>query len=565
VKCLNSKATCVFLFTGAALSLFLYELSISWQYSLPVILFWIDIVLMLGVIIYQSLKIGLSSSYIKVVLLEIVITGILFHLIYQIPYYGLVGTDAYRDLASSKGIFLSGHVLGAPSFIVNEYSYYPTVHIFGAELSLVSGIDLFSVAKWIPSFIDISLIILVYLTIREFYKEERVALLATLVFVSLANHICFSSLFIRETYGLILAICCVYLYFSARHSQYPITKYVLAFICLILTIFTHHLTSFLLLLFFSIHFLLTKLTEIPSFKRFYFRDNISGAKVSILFIFTGYVVLLAFWMYLIFSPITTLVSLVNSLISPSQWGSNSYSQMVGLGSLTFRGQIIVNGFYFFILIFSIILLYGLLTRANNRTEAYSSTLFLFACGSIGFLSLYLISSAVIPDRFLTYGWLFGFAPVFLAILRFKHKLLKNTGIFLIIAFMLFNIYTIDPPYWDSQVQRSSTTGSIVEFTIANRFNFSSGNIVGPQGIEYAIYTVHNNLGVPFSVSETNLTKFNWVIINREMLESERTYYQLLNVSEGEKLLPLNSLVNGDSSNFNKIFDSDSYSIYKLIK
>jgi len=77
-----------------------------WNIYFPVIFFWIAISIMIGTILYQSLKIEIFPYHAKIVLLEIAIASIVFHLIYQIPYSGLRGLDVYKDMACAKGISL---------------------------------------------------------------------------------------------------------------------------------------------------------------------------------------------------------------------------------------------------------------------------------------------------------------------------------------------------------------------------------------------------------------------------------------------------------------------------
>lgn len=46
---------------------------------------------MIGTIIYPTLEIEITTSYVNMVILEILVTNIVFHFIYQIPYSGLRG------------------------------------------------------------------------------------------------------------------------------------------------------------------------------------------------------------------------------------------------------------------------------------------------------------------------------------------------------------------------------------------------------------------------------------------------------------------------------------------
>ena len=414
-------------------------------------------------------------------------------------------------------------------------------------------------AKWVPSLLDVILVPLLYLLVQSIFKKEKVALLSVLLFACLQNHIAFSSGFIRETIALILAVCCLYLYFSARHSRHYAIRYGLSITCLFGTIFAHHLTSFLLLVFLSTHFVVTKVVGVQFFRRAFFGDKIEGEKVTIVFLFIGFVTTIAYWIYVVSFPLYTLGALIKSVFNPSLWGGETYASISGVSATsikTIRGNVIFYGFYFFTIIFAIILLYQLWSRAKKfRAETYSFTLFLFVCGIVGFLNLYAVPAAAFPDRFLTYGWLFGFVPLAIAILKGKHKWLKRVGVFLLVAFMLFNIYMIDPTAWDTGAVGVPAAPSFEEYTLANTFNFSRGKIFGDQTSVLAIFDVHNNLGTGLSsYAEFNLTQFDWVIIQKKVLELEKSYYP---EPRTETIAVLEHLAFEDVAGYNRIYESDN--------
>jgi hypothetical protein len=562
MKHLNSKVSVVGVFFATTALLVFYLLSVRWHVYLPVSLFWVAVASMLGTIMYQILKIELSPSYAKVVLLEIAVTCFVFHLIYQIPYYGLRGSDVYLDMASAKSILSSGFVMGDPQYI-NLTSYFPIIHIFGAVLSMISGIDLLSVAKWFPSLLDVALIPLLYLLVQSIFKEKKIALLSTLLFACLQHNILFSSLFVRETIALVLAVCCVYLYLSAKHSPYPRTNYTLSIMCLVLTVFAHHLTSFMLLLFLLIHFVVTKASEVSPLRRAYFGHNIAGEKITTTFLSIAFVALLTYWIFVATSPVYTLATFVRDVFTPSQWWVRTYAEAAGASGAsirTIRGYITFYGFYFFHLIFGLVLLRRLLPRAKNRhVETYSSTLFLFLSGLIGFVSLYIIAPAAFPDRFLVFGWLFGFAPLVVAILKGKYEWLRRILLFLLVAFMLFNIYMINPYDYDPRAEGIALVTSEEDYALAHTFNFSGGKVYGYQNVVMAIYDVHNNLGTTLSLREINLTEFDWIIIDKKGLELEKSYYP---EPRTDTIAALERLATGGDANYTKIYESDSLLVSK---
>ena len=463
-----------------------------------------------------------------------------------------------------KGILSSGSVMGDPQYIGSS-SYFPMIHTLGAQLSLITDIDLFTVVKWFPSLLDVALIPLLYLLVRNIFKEERIALLSALLFVGMQHHILLSSLFIRETIALVLAVCCIYLYFSARSSAHPATHYALSMMCLVGTVLAHHLTSFMLLAFLLIHFLVTKMSELPFLRRTYFGDNVTGMKFTITFVLFAFVAVFTYWTYVVVSPLYTLATFTREILTPSQWGIATYSEVAGISAtsiLTIRGYIIFYGFYSFLLIFGAILLYHLLSRAkNSRVETYSFTLYLFLCGLAGLVAMYVVGYRAGPARYLMFGWLFGFAPLVVAILKGKRKLLTRIGIFLLVAFMFFNIYMIEPTAWDARAEGVPNATTAGDYALARTFDFSSGEPAGHQSSIMAIYDVHNNLGTRiFASSEVDLQKFDWVIVQKQVLELEEKYY---GEPRTEIIATLERFATEGSVDHNKSYESNSLSVFKL--
>ncbi len=76
----------------------------------------------------------------------------------------------------------------------------------------------------------------------------------------------------------------------------------------------------------------------------------------------------------------------------------------------------------------------------------------------------------------------------------------------------------------------------------------------------AIYDAHNNLGTIFSIRDVNLTKFDWVIIQKKTLELEKRYYP---EPRTETIAALERLATEGFADFNKVYESDSLLVFKL--
>jgi len=160
---------------------------------------------------------------------------------------------------------------------------------------------------------------------------------------------------------------------------------------------------------------------------------------------------------------------------------------------------------------------------------------------------------------LMFGWLFGFAPLVVAILKGKYKWLRRIGLFLLVAFMIFNIYMINPYNYDPRAEGIALVTSEEDYALANTFNFTSGKVYGYQNPVMAIYDVHNNLGTSFTLYEVDLAKFDWIIIQKKGLELEIKYHP---EPRTETIAALERLATGGYANYTKIYESDSLLVFK---
>jgi hypothetical protein len=321
MKNINRQLSTTGLFLTGLICLGAYLYSIRWNIMLPTALFWASISVIILTLVFQIIKINFYNK--NVILLELCIACVLFHFIYQVPHFGLYGSDIFYDLASAKSILSSGYIRGNPSFL-NETSYWPIIHLLGVMYSLLTGSDINSVVKWLPSVISTVLVPLLYLLFKNVFKKERIALFSILLFVCMQHYILFASLFIRETIALVSAVGCIYLYFSAKQSTNPIIQIILAILFLLITVFAHHLTSFMLLIFIALHFTVEKIECSKCAKHF------SEKGITFTFIALSFVLTFSYWVYIIHSPLYALGSFIRDLISPTTWGLGTYAEFANI-------------------------------------------------------------------------------------------------------------------------------------------------------------------------------------------------------------------------------------------
>jgi hypothetical protein len=484
--------------------------------------------------------------------------------------------DSYIDMNAAKSILSSGFVGGDPNYLTGVADF-PMIHIIGAQLCLVADIALISVAKWLPSFLDVALILFLYLFICKIFKNEklaifvhgslgsvsgqndvskyRIALISALLFATVQNHILFSSLFIRETIALVLAVGSVYLYFSAEDSLHPVIYRTLSVVCLLGTV--------LLSIFLVINFLVVKASGWPFLRKTYFRDNYSGKRMASSFLLIVGVAILSYWMYLVYSPLHDLVTFLKEVFSPSLMGGPSYAESQGTANLpgTIRGSILFYGFYGLLLVFGLFLLSGLLPRLKlSRVESLSFALFLFFCGIIGLASLYFLSTDVgaYPDRFTTYGWLFAFAPLVAIILKKKPRWLMGFGVLLLFIFMLHNIYQIDPETWNPRSVTEVRPTTQEDYALTTTIDLSSGRVASHRYNLLAIYDAYNNPGEDI-FGDVDLSTFDWIIVQKQAL----SLWEQSSASLSASVIAMEALEKGEITNRDNIYQSVNLSVFKF--
>jgi hypothetical protein len=448
--------------------LFIINLQYNLTNGYDEIIFFISIVPLFCVIIYQIFFSKVNSI---IILFEIFMIYLFLHLIYQIGYSGLRGSDSYLDYNFLKEILSNGHfTLGQDIYGVRGW---PILHIFSTINSLLTNINPLIIAKFLPSFISSIIVIPIYLLIYEVYKNKKLALFLCLLFGSITQFGNFEALFVRESLALLIMILFFYLLYISkkRDSSHLI---VLALLCIPLVVFTHHLTSFLILILLSIYILALKVAPFLYEKFNLYRDDklikLSG-KINIELIFL--IILLGVISYWINSATNILKVFIGTFVEKEEV-TVSYAARINLGApiLTLKGYIIYYGFYFFNFLFALLLLIKIKLKENKQIiEDVSFGFFFFFCMFLGFLSLYFIPEIGFPQRFLPYGMMFGLIPLGGIVICLKKDTYKKIIVILLAFFFLYNLYCIDPAYPSGDVNLPSNNTGDKEYAIAMTIKF----------------------------------------------------------------------------------------------
>lgn len=558
---IDRRLSTVLVFFSAMLMLVFYLLGVRFQVAISSAFFFLPIAVMVIILLYQVLGITLSSGFNKVLLVEIMAAALVFHFIYQIPTYSLYGSDSYYDLASLRAIMESGHVGGVDKY-VQITSFFPMIHILGAQYSLVSGADYVTVAKWLPSVLAVIGIPVIFLLVRFLFKKEKAGLLAALLYAVMQHHILFGSLFVRETIAIVLAIGCVYLYVASRSSQTPFVYRGLALLCLAGTILAHHLTSVMLIVILLIYWLFSVFTRPAGEGKGLFR-NLSGERVSLSFLILAVVGTLTYWMINIDQPVQVLMFFVSNIFDPATWGLRTILEQGegGLTSLpTLRYYVLIYGSYAVYAVFGLVLIWRSLKKGRDaHLETRIFTVYLVLCGVIGVMSYYLLPPTIGGDRFLTFGWLFAIGPVALAIIEFRGRFVKAMAVSLVLAFAFINLFTIHPTLWDARAQGAGGAAGREDFALAETVNFRD-NIIGYMTNIMTVYSVQNTMGTDTTLlaESLDLDDFEWIIINRQGLHEEGIYSR----HTRETVEKMTTLESADNPMYVRTYESNNLAVFK---
>jgi len=511
--------TTVLFFVSIAL-LFGYLLAMRSYSPLPSAVFWVAVVTAILVVVFQIIR-APWPHYEVVLITEILLLGIALRMIYQIPYPGLSGTDSYNEVWVLRNTLEHGHFVAArPEDLAS--AYWPLSGIAYSQLCLITDITPFDIGKWAPSIINSSFILLLYLVIKRVFNNEKVALLSILLMVTLQCFSEFTSGFKNANLALIIMMVALYFLTEAKGNE-RVKFACLAILGSFAVIITHHFTSLIWLVFILLSLATIYISTSFGGKHLSPKTTLTVTTTFALLVF---VATFSYWLYAYEQPLVALTRWGQTLISgPSGegtagavWYATSPETIV-----TIRGHVLFYGFWIFHAIFAAILVYSLIfQRKGKPAEFYSFTSFLFLLGILGLLQYFVMPLKPVdldPNRVLMLGWIWGFAPLAYCIWESKREWLKKSGIIILAAFMLFNIYMIPPQSWNPEAE--GQPGSVLEedYALARTITLSDQATVMGLTANLAFYDVEGILSKPVEriLSIEELDAFDCIVINKEVL------------------------------------------------
>ncbi|MBD3227752.1 MAG: hypothetical protein GF329_06150 [Candidatus Lokiarchaeota archaeon] len=459
--------------------LFYINLEFNFSDSIDIALFWISTLLLFGIVVYQIFCVENNTF----VVFEIVIIYFLLHIVYQFGYFGLRGSDSYIDYNFLKSILNNGHF----TFGKDDMAGWPMIHIYSGTVTLLTNTSSLLVAKYLPSIITSIIVFPIYLLIRQIYTNRKVALLSCLIFGSIPQFVSFEGLFIRETFAIFFFIFFFYILYTSKIKNIRRFRF-LSIILIPIVIFAHHFTSFMIIIFLTIFLLISKIIPLVYRKT----KNISFTTVHINTLFLMIVVgVLTYWLFLAVFILQDFFSIFYEATGVKELATYAERASLSTTIVTFKGNIIYYGFFFFNGILSLILFIKFIFYKNKqKIEDTSFTIFLYFSLFYGALALYVLGSILFPDRFLPFGWMFGLIPICGLLFTTKSNILKKFLIVIFILFLTYNIYNIDEDYYTSNLHRQGTVAKEKDYLIAEKIDFPD-QYYGYIGLFGAIYDIQN--------------------------------------------------------------------------
>ena len=494
-------------------------------------LFWILIIAIYSIIFYQIHYYRFVHIQGIALLVQLIFLNLSLHSIYQIPFPFFYGTDAHYDVITFKNILFSGYVYDSS---LSETYLWPCLALFGCGVHYLLGLSLQSVVVLTPFFIELTFPLQLYIYFKSLFGEgvskERIIFISILFYISITNHIDFSSCFIRQTIALYFIPLISYFFYRSSNEN---TSFKILSILLILELGTaHHFTQFIFVMFCIIAFFYLNILKIYGI-------------IDIRIILLSLLSMFSYWTYIAISPLMTAGRFILSIVNPVNPTFSELANMNPVNILTPRGYILFYGFFFFNTLFSIILL----LKFRILKHMYYLVIFFLSIGFFGFLELYILPYVIFPDRLISFGWLFGVMPLLIAISSIRNSYIRRLLIFFIFLFNLYNIYSV-PPVFYLNPNELLVQPQLEDYNTISRIPLiSSDKILCYTNTKMAIidtYNIKSDSLSNFYDLKKNPRYYDYIFLNKR-LNIRNQYPLLLNLS--------------CSSYYQKILDSNHASTF----
>lgn len=413
----------------------------------PVWIFWFCLIAIFFLIVYQIAKIEKQvSNYYIFILLQILMTAFLVRMLFISTGNALAGYDAYNELVTLSKVNNMGY--WNPNEIGGYGASYSILYIFGMIWSQIIGVNLFTTAKWMPISFFFVAPLFIYL-IGNLKYSKTAGMLASFGFAFLYISLFFHTTLVKEMIALPLSLITIYTYYASIRKGKRIIYLLIAFLASAGCILAHHLTSFILLIFFLTFFIVDRF----ALSERYIKEKRARISRYLIvnkeFVLTTFVMLLftslfGYWIYLRYTPLE-FFALIYEKAAITKPGLGMSLPSILRYKILYCGEII------FATVFAFLSMWGGVLRRDKRNSS-DVTLLLFA-GLMGIAMVLTLFGRILPgegmglgSRFQTFVYVGLFTlsgyTAYNVLKMYRGKLKNALSVMMLIIFVAFSLLSI---------------------------------------------------------------------------------------------------------------------------
>jgi len=482
------------IFAIALASLGAYLVAVNWGFDLNLSVFWLSVLLLSAVPIYQIAESDVvTGSSEKIILIEIILMTLAFRLIWVLPFAtSLREADPHYDYYATTLIMRYGWS-GSLEFLslwrTGIYLEWPMLHILTAMTSNITGIDLLELVRYFPLMYGPFSLPLFYLFAKATYNDTRTGLLASYGMSALFQYVAWDSKFLRESLATGIFWLVLYVSLKVQGSSKNRGFGILAIIGVVSLVLCHHLTTVMLILFGLVSLgigWLSRRRRVAHFLRLE-RPEHRLRYLSLLFVVLAMVTTIVQWRLAGGQMGVGDWLLVSLADLAEQFTSSTYGRMYVYGLISPRVAVSLYGNVVFVFIAGCIFLYHV--RQHRCINAYTDFAlgiwgFLVAALGVFFVSVQALANYMEVNRLQKFGWPFILIITAHGVLTFRRK--KICLVLLFTLFVILQVFTIPPNYYTRSIGPDYDYGRVRGYYVAEEYAavdwLNSDKVVGDQAV-----------------------------------------------------------------------------------
>lgn len=254
-------------------------------------LFWISVLLFSIPVFLTILNEKVSPNY-KIILLFLfgLMLYVMRTLSSTIHFHFL---DEVFIFGTTKLIYENGNLDVTTLFEIIRY--YPGLELLGIFLRCFTNLDFFTTAKILIGLLHSFVLVFLYLFLQEISTSGRIAAIGTFIYATNPLYIFFHALFSYESLGIFFVILLLYL-ISKISKENSILLSILPIIILTALVITHHLSSYMFLVFIIFLVIIQHYKNIPKNHQYPKKSYLNFALLTATLIFSWmvYVAIITF-------------------------------------------------------------------------------------------------------------------------------------------------------------------------------------------------------------------------------------------------------------------------------